>query len=118
MDYTTLGRTGLRVSVMGLGGGGHSRLGMSQGKTTEEAAQVVREAVALGINFIDTAEGYRTEEAIGQGLVGTSRAEVVLSTKASVDWQERKSTGAELKVRVEACLKRLQTDTIDVFHLH
>ncbi len=118
MDYTTLGRTGLRVSVMGFGCGGHSRLGMSQGRTEAEAAQVVREALALGINFIDTAEGYRTEGAVGLGISGTPRDQVVLSTKAGVDWQERRSTAAELKERMEACLRRLQTDYIDVFHLH
>lgn len=118
MDYTTLGRTGLRVSRMGLGGGGHSRLGLSQGKTDAEAEAIVREALDLGINFIDTAESYKTEEVIGRGIQGTPRDEVVLSTKAGVGWQDRFCTGAEMRERVEACLKRLQTDYVDVFHLH
>jgi aryl-alcohol dehydrogenase-like predicted oxidoreductase len=118
MDYVTLGRTELRVSVMGLGCGGHSRLGLATGKTEAEAENVVREALALGVNFIDTAESYRTEEVVGRALVGTAREQVVLSTKAGVDWQERRSTGAELKARVEASLRRMQTDYIDVFHLH
>jgi L-galactose dehydrogenase len=118
MDYTVLGRTGLRVSRMGLGGGGHSRLGLSQGKTDAEAETVVREALALGVNFIDTAESYKTEEVIGRGIGGTPRDQVVLSTKAGVGWQERNCTGAEMRERVEACLKRLQTDYVDVFHLH
>jgi len=61
MEYTTLGRTGLKVSRMGLGCGGHSRLGLSTGSTETEAENVVRAALSLGINFIDTAEGYGTE---------------------------------------------------------
>jgi len=118
MDYLTLGRTGLRVSVMGLGAGGHSRLGLSTGKTSAEAERIVKDALALGINFIDTAEGYGTEEAIGKALKGTERDEVVISTKAGVEWKKRRSTGQDLRERVEACLTRLQMDTIDVFHLH
>lgn len=118
MDYTTLGRTGLRVSVMGLGCGGHSRLGISQGRSSEEAVGIVRAALDLGVNLIDTAEGYRTEQMVGQGIKGIDRAQVVISTKAGIRWQERRSTGHELRERVGACLGRLGTDVIDVFHLH
>lgn len=118
MDYTTLGRTELRVSRMGLGCGGHSRLGLAVGKTEAEAREVVRTALDLGINFIDTAEGYGTEEVVGQALQETAREQVVISTKAGVNRQQRKCTGPEMKERVEACLRRLRTDYIDVFHLH
>ncbi len=55
MQYTTLGKTGLRVSVAGLGTGGFSRMGLKSGKTEDEAARLVLDAVELGINFIDTA---------------------------------------------------------------
>lgn len=118
MEFTTLGRTGLRVSRMGLGGGGHSRLGMSQGKTEAEAADIVRRALDLGVNFFDTAEGYRTETAIGLGIAGVSRDRVVISTKAGVDYQDRQCTPSEMKERVNACLDRVNTDYVDVFHLH
>jgi aryl-alcohol dehydrogenase-like predicted oxidoreductase len=118
MDYVTLGRTQLRVSVMGLGCGGHSRLGLATGKTEAEAENIVREALALGVNFIDTAEAYGTEEVVGRALAGTAREQVVLSTKAGVGWKERRSTGAELKERAEASLRRLRTDYLDVYHLH
>jgi aryl-alcohol dehydrogenase-like predicted oxidoreductase len=118
MDYTTLGATGLRVSAMGLGCGGHSRLGRTAGRTEAESERLVREALALGINFIDTAEGYGTEEIVGRALAGTAREQVVLSTKAGVGWEGRKVTGAEMKQRVEACLTRLRTEYVDVFHLH
>ena len=92
MEYTVLGRTELRVSRMGLGGGGHSRLGLSQGKTEDAAEQIVKEALNLGVNFIDTAESYTTEEVIGRALKSTPRDEVILSTKAGVEWQDRRCT--------------------------
>jgi aryl-alcohol dehydrogenase-like predicted oxidoreductase len=103
---------------MGLGGGGHSRLGMSSGKTEAEAVAVVRRAVALGINFIDTAEGYGTEPVIGQALEGTRRESVVLSTKVSPRKEGRLVTPTEIKQRAEACLQRLRTDYVDILHLH
>jgi len=62
MQYATLGRTGLRVSVAGLGCGGNSRLGLSVGKSEQEAIALVRCAIDLGVNFFDTAEAYGTEE--------------------------------------------------------
>src|SRR5947207_8892864 len=118
MEYTTLGRTGLHVSRMGLGCGGPSRLGLRAGGTEAGAEAVVREAVALGVNFIDTAEGYGTEEVVGRGIRDTSRDQVVLSTKAGVNWQGRRSTASEYKERIDGSLRRLGTDVIDVFHLH
>ncbi len=61
MDMTTLGKTGLRVSVAGLGTGGFSRLGLKFGKSEAESARLIHEARDLGINFIDTAPAYGTE---------------------------------------------------------
>ena len=81
MEYTTLGRTNLRVSVAGLGAGGGSQLGLDRGKTRHEAADIVRLALDLGVNVIDTAESYMTEEVIGEALAGRDRSSVVLSTK-------------------------------------
>lgn len=118
MDTAILGRTGLRVSRMGLGCGGPSRLGLKVGGSEADAISVVREALALGVNFIDTAETYGTEEVVGHAIRGEPREQVVLSTKAGVDWHDRRATGAEMKARVEASLRRLRTDTIDIFHLH
>lgn len=118
MEFTSLGRTGLRVSVMGLGCGGHSRLGLSTGSTDEQAQDVVRAALDLGVNFIDTAESYRTEETVGRALKGRDRSSVVISTKASADIEDGMCTAAEMRGRVEACLERLQTDYIDLFNLH
>src|SRR6185436_3846496 len=84
MQYTTLGRTGLRVSVAGLGTGGFSRLGLKTGKTEEESARLIHEAVGLGINFIDTAPAYGTEGVVGRALKTIPRDTVVVATKAPV----------------------------------
>jgi aryl-alcohol dehydrogenase-like predicted oxidoreductase len=118
LDYTTLGRTGLKVSVMGLGCGGPSRLGLKIGGAEADAEKVVREALALGINFIDTAEAYGTEEVVGRAIRDTPRDQIVLSTKVGVHQDDRRATPAELKERVEACLRRLGTEMVDIFHLH
>lgn len=114
MKYTTLGRTGLNVSVFGLGGGGHSRLGKSQNKTEAESIAIVRQALDASVNFIDTAEGYGTEEIVGKGLAEVKRESVVLSTKKSTDGISPDAVRASL----DASLKRLGTDYIDIYHLH
>ncbi|MCC7019535.1 MAG: aldo/keto reductase [Ardenticatenales bacterium] len=82
MQTVRLGRTGLDVSVVGLGCGGHSRLGMATGHDEAHAVRSVQHALDLGIGFIDTARSYGTEAAVGKALRGR-RSDVVLSTKAS-----------------------------------
>jgi len=122
MEFVRLGRTNEQVSVVGLGCGGHSRLGMARGASTAEAASIVRRAIELGINFIDTALVYGTEEAVGLGIEGR-RNEVFLSTKSWVAKGPAQATpefisAAELTQNLETSLKRLKTDHVDVFHLH
>jgi aryl-alcohol dehydrogenase-like predicted oxidoreductase len=117
MDYTTLGRTRLRVSVMGLGCGGHSRLGQSYGNTEEQSVEVVERALDLGVNFFDTAEAYGTEEILGKGLQGARRDQVVISTKRSV-WGDDGLRAEGVAPALEASLRRLGTDYVDVYHLH
>ncbi len=68
MQYTGLGRTGLRVSVAGFGCGGSSRLGQAQGASTAQSVALVRRAIDLGVNFFDTAEAYGTEAILGQAI--------------------------------------------------
>src|SRR5271156_6262187 len=84
MQYTTLGRTKLRVSVAGLGTGGFSRMGLKSGKTEDEAARLILDAVGLGINFIDTAPPYGTEGVVGRALRSIPRESVVVATKSTV----------------------------------
>ena len=118
MDYTTLGRTHLRVSVLGLGGGGPSRLGQSAGRTEDESVAVVRRAMELGVNFFDTAESYRTEAIVGRAVRDVGRDGVVICTKKSIGHDGRVVTPAELRAGLEASLRRLGTDHVDVYHLH
>lgn len=118
MEYTTLGRTGLRVSVMGLGCGGPSRLGQTSGKSEAESIAIVRRALELGVNFIDTAEAYGTETIVGKALAGVPRDQVVISTKKGVAHKGELVSADDFVAGVEACLKRLNTDYVDVFHLH
>ena len=84
MEYTTLGRTGLRVSVAGLGCGGFSRLGLGTGGSEADAVGIIRLALDLGVNLFDTAAIYGTEPVLGKGLHGVPREKVVICTKASL----------------------------------
>lgn len=119
MDYTTLGRTDLSVSVMGLGCGGPSRLGLATGNSVENAVAVVRRALELGVNVVDTAEAYGTEEAVGIALSeGGLREKVVLSTKVGPRVREERRTGAEIRERLDGSLARLRTDRVDIYFLH
>jgi aryl-alcohol dehydrogenase-like predicted oxidoreductase len=80
MKKVILGRTGLEISIAGLGAGGHSRLGIAK-YGAEHAAMIVRTAYENGVNYFDTATVYGTEEAVGLGLKGIPREQYVLSTK-------------------------------------
>ena len=116
MDYTVLGKTGLRVSVMGLGCGGHSRLGLSQGH--DHAVAIVSRALEFGVNLIDTAEGYGTEAAVGDAIKSVKREDVVISTKVGPTDDGNPLTGSQFKGRVEGCLARLGVDYVDILHVH
>ncbi|HJN17381.1 MAG TPA: aldo/keto reductase [Armatimonadota bacterium] len=117
MDHTTLGNTGLIVSVAGLGCGGHSRIGQNTGLSEAESVALAQRALDLGINIIDTAEGYRTESIVGQAIADR-RDEVVISTKKSMHKDDQIITPDDLVAGVEASLKRLGTDRIEILHLH
>ncbi|KAB2912411.1 MAG: hypothetical protein F9K29_19275 [Hyphomicrobiaceae bacterium] len=73
MHYTTLGRTGLKVGVTGLGCGGNSRIGLGTDLSQAQSADLVRAALDLGVKFIDTAEAYGTEHIAGQATAGRPR---------------------------------------------
>ena len=118
MEFTTLGKTGLRVSVAGLGCGGNSRLGMSYGKSEAYATDVVRAAIGQGINLIDTARNYRTEGAIGAAIKGHPRDSLVLCTKTPIRRDDDRIDPEVIRSNLEESLTRLQTDAIDVYYLH
>jgi len=118
MEYTILGRTGLRVSVMGLGCGGISRLGQLTGKSEAESISLVRRALDLGINFADTAETYGTEEILGKALKGRKRQELVLSTKAPMYLNNKLIAAKDLVQSAENSLRKLNTDYLDIYQFH
>jgi len=118
MQYTTLGKTGLRVSVAGLGTGGFSRMGLKSGKTEAEAARLILDAVELGINFIDTAPPYGTEGVVGRALKALPRSEVVVATKSTVRRNGEWWTPARVVESLDNSLRVMGTDYVDVFNLH
>ena len=106
MQKIRLGKTGLMVSRVGMGGIPIQRPPM------EEAVQIINRALDLGVNFIDTANGYGdSEERIGRGIEGR-RDEVILSTKGGTRKREI------VLDHIDTSLKRLKTDYIDLWQFH
>ncbi len=123
MEYSILGRTNLNVSVAGLGCGGHSRLGQAYGRSFEQSVAVVAAALDLGINFIDTAAAYRTEEMVGAALSGQRdrafvSSKTLIRTRSDGPEATRFLTGVEVAKRLEDSLGRLQSDYVDIYNLH
>lgn len=116
MHYTMLGRTGLRVSIMGFGSGGPSRAGMRTGKSEAEQVAIIRQAIDAGVNFIDTAEVYQTEGVVGQAISGLDRSALIISTKKHLEGNSL--TPQQLEDGLHASLKRLRTEYVDIYHLH
>jgi 1-deoxyxylulose-5-phosphate synthase len=119
MEYRNLGQSGLRVSVIGLGGN-------TFGRYTDAAGtqRIVERALELGINFIDTADIYvagQSETLLGAALKGR-RAQVLLATKVGMRVGDGPNdVGASRKRVIESCeasLRRLQTDWIDLYQIH
>ena len=118
MQYTILGKTGLQVSVAGLGCGGYSRLGQSTGRSEAQSIAIVQQAMDLGVNFIDTARNYRTEAIVGKALKGRNREELVISTKATLADDTGRKLPAQVVRELEASLRKMDVTFVDVFHLH
>lgn len=119
MEYRQLGRSGLRVSVIGLGGNTFGRYVDEQG-----TAAIVRQALDEGINFIDTADIYnagRSEEYLGAAMQGL-RDQLLIATKVGMRAGEGPNdTGSSRKRIIESCeasLRRLRTDAIDLYQIH
>jgi len=119
MEYITLGKTGLKVSVAGLGCGGPSRLGMrSDPQSTNHAVAMVKQALDLGVNFLDTAQTYGTEPIVGKAIAGVPRDRLVISTKKTLPSEDDPDPETEVTKGLEQSLKLLGTDYVDVYHLH
>lgn len=106
MQYRQLGKTGLKVSVVGFGGIPVQRI------TAAEATAVVERALDLGINFFDTARAYTdSEEKLGRVLAGR-REEAVIATKSMA------RTGEAMAGDIEKSLATLGVEYIDLYQLH
>ncbi len=119
MEYRQLGRSGLRVSVLGLG---TNQFG---GRVDQEGvAAIMGQAKDTGVNFIDTADGYSrglSEEYIGRAL-HTDRQWWIVGTKVSGPQGEgpndRGNSRKHIMDGVDASLRRLHTDYIDLYQIH
>jgi len=118
MEQRTLGRTGFRVSAMGLGAGGPSRLGVRSGRTKEESVWVVHAALDLGINLFDTSESYGTEALLGSALRKARREDIVVCTKLHGGIDGRAKNLREVEATLDESLMQLGTDYIDVYMIH
>jgi len=123
MHYRTLGRTGLRVSDVGFGAmtiGGE----VFGATDDQESLRALHRALDLGMNFIDTADAYgrgHSEKLLAQ-VLKTRRNEVVLATKGGNQFTVRQGLRNfdpdYITSALEASLKRLQIETIDLYQLH
>ncbi len=114
-----LGRTNLQVSILGLGAGGNSRLGLATGRDESHAVDVVRAALDLGITMIDTARGYQTERAVGRALKGWMRTQVVVSSKSFyLDGEGELLSMQAFRDNLETSLRELELETIDIYFIH
>lgn len=120
MELRNLGRSGLRVSLMGLGCNNFGdRIGL------DGARAIVDRALDLGVTFLDTADRYggpgASETILGQ-ILGSRRQGIVLATKFGLSLQDRTAlAGASrryIRTAVEGSLKRLKTDWIDLYQVH
>jgi aryl-alcohol dehydrogenase-like predicted oxidoreductase len=119
MEYRQLGNSGLQVSTVGLGTNNFGRRVDAQG-----TARVMHKALDVGVTFIDTANVYSTglsETYIGQAIKGR-RADYILATKVSMKMgdgpNESGNSRGHILSEVEASLKRLGTDYIDLYQIH
>lgn len=131
MRYRIFGKLGWEVSEIGFGGWALGGQGWG-GQRDEDSVAALKQALDLGCNFIDTAQGYgdgRSEQVIGKFLKSHKGERVYVATKIPVkspgEWPpspyediERRYPEKYLRERIESSLRNLQTDCIDLLQLH
>lgn len=125
MKFTNLKKTNRRISTIGIGTnkvGGHNYY---KDLNENECKDFVKEAIHLGVNFIDTADSYgrgRSEELIGEVLneIDVKREDLVVATKGGTEWQKNRKNNRPqyLRSALEASLKRLDQDYVDLYYIH
>jgi len=129
MDYARLGSTGMKVSRLCLGcmGFGNAERGFHKWVLNEENSRpIINKSLALGINFFDTANVYSigaSEEILGRALKDFARRdEVVIATKLHGKMREEPNGGGlsrkAILNEIDASLKRLGTDYVDLYQIH
>src|SRR6201985_2211672 len=124
MQQRTLGKSGLKVSSLGLGCMGLS-FGLGPAVDKQQGISLIRAAVERGITFFDTAEvygPYTNEELVGEALA-PFRNQVKIATKFGFKIENGKQAGLDsrpehIREVADASLKRLKTDVIDLFYQH
>jgi aryl-alcohol dehydrogenase-like predicted oxidoreductase len=128
MQTRKLGASGLELSVIGLGawaiGGGDWAYGWGP-QDDRDSVDAIRRAIDLGVNWIDTAAAYglgHSEEIVGKAVKGL-RDKVIIATKCGLVWDEKGtikgSVSAEsVRNEVEASLRRLDVEAIDLYQIH
>jgi len=125
MEFATIPNTSLSISRVGLGTWAIG--GWMWGGTDEaESIRTIGAAIDSGVNLIDTAPAYgfgRSEEIVGRAIAdGGLRSRVVIATKAGLEWQNgqvfRNAGRDRILAEVDASLRRLQTDYIDIYQVH
>ena len=119
MEYRRLGRSDLEVSEISLG----SWLTYGVGVEADAGRACVERALDLGINFFDTANVYgrgAAEEFLGETLSGIERSSYVLATKVffPMSRKDRGLSAAQIHKQIEASLRRLRTDYVDLYQCH
>ncbi len=123
MEYRRLGNSDLKLSAIGFG---CWAMGGGWGQTDDrESIAAVKRALDLGINFFDTADiyGFGHSEKMLSKALGSRRKDVIIATKGGLAWDEhgcifRSSSKCHIMQAVEASLKRLKTDYIDLYQIH
>ncbi len=128
MEYRLLGGSGLKVSALSFGTGtfgGSNEFFKAWGSTeVDEARRLIDVCFEAGVNLFDTADGYsdgRSEEILGKALAG-NRDKALISTKSGFPTgsgpNDEGSSRYHLRRALEASLRRLGTDYVDIYHLH
>lgn len=123
MKFSSLKKSDIQISALGLGTnavGGHN---LYEDLNEEDGKNLVRAALDNGITFIDTADVYgkgRSEELVGEVLKEYSRDQYVVATKGGSNWRNgtKDNSPEYLRSALEASLKRLQLDYVDLYYIH
>lgn len=124
MEYRKLGKSNLKISLLGYGAWALSKKGWGD-VDPKEAARTVEQAVEHGINFFDTAPVYgfgKSEQLLGE-LLSPVRNKVLIATKCGLRWNDRGRIFHDLSRdsllrEIDTSLERLKTDYIDLYQIH